>query len=133
MLSEHRRLGLGPAGEAVMHGREDRGDSEIGVRVGSRDPVLDASPRALVRRNAEGNGAIVLAPLSVHGSEEAAEAPERVAVGREDRERVGQKRLQAGDRMAEPLLTGFGLPKRFRPSSPARLTWMCRPDPASSR
>src|SRR5215212_4108462 len=109
MLSDHWRLGLDLPGEAVMHGRKDGGDGEIGVRVGSRNPVLDTPTGAPVGRDAEGNGAIVLAPPSVHGSEEAAEAPERVAIGREDRERIGQKYLQAGDSMAEPLLSGFGL------------------------
>ena len=62
-----RRSGIDLVGDAVAHAGKDRGDHEIGIGVGAGNAMLDARRGTVAAGNAQGDRAIVEAPMRGHG------------------------------------------------------------------
>ena len=96
------RTGIEAVLDPMLHGGQDHGRHEVRIGVGTRRAMLDAARRARSGRDAEGDRAVVRSPALVDRHEHVGGiAPERVHVRREERHGFGERRLHAGDRMAE--------------------------------
>ncbi len=86
--------------EPMAHPRKHRCDHEIGVGVGTGNPMLDAGRRAVAEGDAQSDGAIVEAPLSGHRNIGLWHvAPIGVGRLRPNRHEIGHRLAQAAQRM----------------------------------
>src|SRR5690606_17480978 len=100
----YRRAGRDAFDHTDVAAQQAGGNGQVRVGVGARQAVLDPAALRAGIRHTQADGTVFFAPLHVHRRRGVGqEAAERVDVGGEQRQRLGDELLQATDVVQEQL------------------------------